>query len=212
MIWTLIPAKPFALAKQRLSPRLSAAQRAVLARDMLKRTIHVAREAAGGDPVAVVTHDPAVAMVARSSGALCMASEGCEGLNAELQHAAASLPATDAVLVLHADLPLLAAGDLTAIRASNIPFTIAPDHARCGTNALLQRHASRIFAFGENSFERHCAHAARLGLHIAEIVRMGLTHDLDEPHQLSWLAEPPCLPAGYFHKPWRPTDRPPLVP
>lgn len=186
-VLTLIPAKAFCQSKQRLAGLLSAHERARLSASLLTRTIGTARIALGTQPIVVVTSDPGVAQTALAAGADQVFRPNCEGLNPHLAEAAAAvpallgLPATFPLLVLHADLPTLAAADLTALCNAQRPVVIAPDHTGTGTNALLHRTAERFFAFGSGSCPRHTAEATRRGLTATHIHRPGLAHDLDDP-------------------------------
>jgi 2-phospho-L-lactate guanylyltransferase len=180
-LWTLIPAKPFAQAKQRLSPVLSAEERAALCAQMLARTIATVRSVVGAQHIVVVSTDAGVARCARRAGADHVHAAPCQGLNAELSDAAARVPPNAPMLVLHADLPHLMADDVAAMLAADAPVVLAPDHLGRGTNALLHRHRERFFAFGIDSFAQHMQLARDRGLSVARIDRPGLAHDVDQP-------------------------------
>jgi 2-phospho-L-lactate/phosphoenolpyruvate guanylyltransferase len=99
------------------------------------------------------------------------------GLNAELNALVESQRPTR-LLVIHADLPLVSADDIAAlIMGDGVACTIAPDRHGTGTNALALVEPSGFdFAFGPNSFTRHCAAAegkARV------VTRLGLGLDID---------------------------------
>jgi 2-phospho-L-lactate/phosphoenolpyruvate guanylyltransferase len=186
MVWTLIPAKAFATAKQRLSPVLDDTQRAALAEALLRRTIAVAK-AAFGEPVLVVTPDRPVGAVALDAGADRVLEVAAMGLNAELAQAARQVRDDAELLVLHADLPLLEPDDLRRLVASDGDVVIACDRHGLGTNALLLRTRARFFAFGEDSHAQHRGEAAARKL-IARTVRApGLSDDLDDPADWSRL-------------------------
>ena len=110
-------------------------------------------------------------------GTAWLADRGA-GLNAELDRILATLEKP--LLVIHADLPLLAAADVRALIAAAEAHgaAIAPDRASVGTNAIAlfaRTPASFGFAFGDASFARH-----RLILPGAAIVRRrGLALDVD---------------------------------
>jgi 2-phospho-L-lactate guanylyltransferase len=80
-------------------------------------------------------------------------------------------------LVIHADLPLLSVDDIAALLTGDgASSAIAPDRHGSGTNALaLVEPRGFDFAFGPNSFTRHCV-AAR-GARI--VTRLGLGLDID---------------------------------
>ncbi len=104
------------------------------------------------------------------------------GLNCELTAWRDRERSTD-VLIIHADLPLLSTGDVDALVAAARPtgWAIAPDRHDRGTNALaLAGGRTRDFAFGADSFARHCAHTPQ-----AAVVRtLGLGLDVDTPEDL----------------------------
>ena len=180
MICTLIPAKSFSDAKQRLSAVASPQERAAIARNLLTRTVKTVRTALGDAPIMVVTDDPAVAHVAREAGADNGFVSEQEGLNGQLSHASLYAPNSADLLVLHADLPLLGEDDLHALLKSTAPVTIAPDRRGVGTNALLLRNGVRYFFFGEDSAARHRQGARLAGVPCNEVQRKGLSFDLDE--------------------------------
>ena len=187
-LWTLIPAKSFATAKQRLHPVLAPDARASLSAFLLTRTINIVREAMGDMPVAVVSSDPAVAASARAAGVDWVQQSARSGLNEELRDAAEMLSAGAGCLVIHTDLPLLQAADISALLAVPGDVVLASDHTGTGTNAMLHRaKTSPIFAFGSDSFRRHAETYHARGLQTATIIRTGLARDLDEPNDLQFL-------------------------
>jgi len=180
MLWTLIPAKSFPHAKRRLAPVLSEAERAALGAALLTRTVRVAKAAFPAQPVLVVATGEDAAQAALAAGADRAIAPMAEGLNPQLAEAARQVPPADALLVLHADLPLLTPADLAALAAAPGPVVIAPDHRGEGTNALLQRTADRFFAFGPGSCARHGGETAARGMAPTLLPRPGLARDLDE--------------------------------
>jgi 2-phospho-L-lactate guanylyltransferase len=188
-LWTLIPVKSFREAKQRLAPVLDAAEREALSVRMLAQTLRTVRKAVGDQPVMVVAADPEVVLFARSLGADNVYVAPVTGLNEELSHAAAAVPHEAALLVVHADLPGLQAGDIHALLSTTAPVAIAPDYAGTGTNALLQRQPDRFFAFGADSCARHLELARERGLTVERIDNPGLSDDLDSADDWSRLMQ-----------------------
>lgn len=127
------------------------------------------------------------------------------GLNAALSQArrAALLEGADAVLVLHADLPLLtpqAIEDLVAALRGGAGAVIAPDRHRSGTNALLLRPPAALpFLFGRRSFARHVQAAWEHDLPYVVAADPAFATDLDTPEDLAWLRE--CV-ANAGGDPW----------
>jgi 2-phospho-L-lactate guanylyltransferase len=189
-LWAIIPAKPFAAAKTRLSAALADDEREALARGMLERTLATAIAVGGISKVVVVTRDPEAQALARAHRAEVVE----EGEGADLNEAvrlatsAALRGGAEAVLVLPTDLPLLLPGDLDALveRCSPPPaVVVAPDRFRRGTNALLVAPPALIeYGFGGDSFSIHLARAKAAGARLEICVRPGLRLDVDGPDDL----------------------------
>jgi 2-phospho-L-lactate guanylyltransferase len=116
------------------------------------------------------------------------------GLNAGLDQAreAAEADGADRLLVLHGDLPNLAADDVLALvdaMAGEPSVAIAPDRLGTGTNGLALSPPGVIgFRFGTGSFAAHLTEAQAAGVEPAVVVRPGLAFDLDTPADLArWL-------------------------
>ena len=104
------------------------------------------------------------------------------GLNAEL-NALVELQRPTRLLVIHADLPLVSIDDIAAlISGDGAACAIAPDRHGSGTNALaLVEPLGFDFAFGPDSFMRHCA-AAKGKARV--VTRLGLELDIDTADDL----------------------------
>lgn len=192
-VYCIIPAKPYAEAKSRLSPVLTDAQRTTLSRWLLRRTLRLALAVAGR--VVVVSRDRALLMHAKAAGAWGLL-ETSPGLNPALTQAArfAQVRGASGVLILPTDLPRLKAQDLEAILAlgtASPTAVIAPCRHETGTNALLVRPPDLIqFAFGPDSFAAHCAAARAAGVE-PDIYRAdSIAFDLDTPED--WELETVC--------------------
>ena len=185
-ICAIIPVKPFRRAKSRLSPVMSKPIRAALARALLSRTLDTLASCSLPLEICVISRDMTALDLARRHGATALA-ESESGLNAALNQARewALTRGARVLLVLPADLPQLACGDiLTMFGLAREPrcVVIAPDARGEGTNALLLRPPDVLnFAFGPQSFYEHCAQAetSQLALHIYRSPTVAL--DLDTP-------------------------------
>lgn len=193
MLWTLIPAKSFHLSKRRLTAVLDERQRAALSAALLAHTVRVAKAAFGSQPVIVVAGGEDAGAAAREAGADEAILATADGLNPQLAEAAARVPDDAALLVLHADLPLLEREDLAALAAEPGSVVLAPDHWGEGTNALLQRTPDRFFAFGQGSRARHEHEAAIRGLSVTPVKRAGLARDLDDADDWAALERRLCV-------------------
>lgn len=189
-LWAIVPVKPLRRGKSRLAGALTEDERAVLNQDLLERTLQTLSTLKELDQVLVVSRDAHALTIARNYGAKTVQEDGQPHLNTALTRATviAQVHATQGVLILPADLPLLRADDVLALidRAAKPPVVvIAPDRHRKGTNALLMVPAGLIeYEFGEDSFEKHCERARQAGaqLEIVELPSLGL--DLDLPEDL----------------------------
>ncbi len=200
-IFAIIPVKPFASGKARLSPVLSPEARKALCRRLFLHVIDTACATPGLAGIVVVSADETVRVIAEARGAQCIdeprsGPAGPDALNAALTLARDEAMArlASAILVLPADLAFVTAADIGAMIAAGSAdpgglVTIAPDGKQEGTNALLLSPPDLIgFSFGTASFDAHCAAAVRAGLKPAIVERPGLEFDVDAPEDLSRIA------------------------
>lgn len=215
----VVPVKRLAEAKRRLAPVLTDEERLALSWSLLRHVLAVVQQAQEALPARglVISGDSAVLRAADTLGLALLDEASPPGagaparvsaensnsspdspLNAALEQAAlwACREGASALLVLPADLPLVALEDVEALwrasqqLASPSSLVIAPDGRGAGTNALLVRPPDALrFQFGPDSFRRHCQQAQRLGLacHIHRSPRLEL--DVDLPGDLAGPAE-----------------------
>ncbi|HEX4157289.1 MAG TPA: 2-phospho-L-lactate guanylyltransferase [Rhizomicrobium sp.] len=179
----ILPVKPFAEAKQRLAPAMTAAARARLAEQMFLHVFATARAFAGAPGIIVISRGTDALAFATGQGAIALAEQPLSDLNGALRQASAFARKSGAakLLVAASDLPLLGEADLAALAGHDC--AIAPDRHGRGTNALLWP-ATLDFHFGENSFEHHRAIASSAGSEAHIVTRPGLAHDIDVPADL----------------------------
>jgi len=185
-VWVVIPVKPPGEAKTRLAQVLGLDQRARLAQSMLQH-VYSAAKGASGDLRIALLGPSRLGLPAQ----ICLLDDPGGGLNAAVASALAEITAQRAerMVVLFADLPHLTSGEVA--RLTNMTGSvvgIAPDRHGSGTNALslpLPAAARFGFAFGRDSFARHCAETERLGLKAEIIDSPGLASDIDVPGDLS---------------------------
>jgi 2-phospho-L-lactate guanylyltransferase len=166
--WTLvIPLKPLARAKSRLSDAASDALRPGLALAFAQDTVAAALACAAVRDVAVVTDDPLAARELGGLGAHVVAEATAGGgLNAALAHGASVVrrgrPAA-AVAALNADLPALRPVELARVldAAAEFPRAFLPDAAGIGTTLLTASPGRELRPeFGTDSRARHAASGA----------------------------------------------------
>lgn len=178
----VIPVKAFAVAKVRLAPALSPAERAALARSMATGVVG----AAGDLPVTVVCDDDEVASWATALGVEVAWTPGL-GLDGAVAAGVAHVAAAGAVwaMVAHADLPL--ARDLAHLVPDDLggSAVLVPDRHRDGSNVVGVPAGSGFgFAYGPGSFGRHHAEALRCGLTVEVRDDPHLGWDIDRPADL----------------------------
>ena len=183
-ITALVPLKPPSEAKARLAGLLLPNERAELARV----TFRTVADALFGASVPCVVLTPSVreaADLTAGRGALIAELPSLKGFNAQLEAAldGGTFEGGDAVLILHADLPLATSGALrllvTAARRDPNGVTMVRS-ADGGTNAMVLP-LPRPFAlhYGSGSFALHAdaARAAGIAVHTHQSPEIAL--DLD---------------------------------
>lgn len=142
MQWTLVvPVKPLARAKSRLSDTADDGVRPGLALAFAQDTVAAALACPAVADVAVVTDDARAGRELAALGAGIVADEPGGGLNAALAHGAAVVRAARPeipVAALNADLPALRPAELARVlaAATQFPRSFLPDAAGIGTTLL----------------------------------------------------------------------------
>jgi len=188
-LWVVVPVRSFRDGKRRLAPVLEVAQRTALVQWLLARTLNQATEFPGVSRTLVVTACRDVSAWVSNLGIGVVEESGMAGLNSALRQAQQTVVALGGsrMLVVSSDLPLLEARDLRhlADAASEGVLALAPDRTDQGTNAMcLPVSRPFDFAFGSNSFSRHCERAHVLDLESVIVRRPGLAFDVDLPVDL----------------------------
>jgi 2-phospho-L-lactate guanylyltransferase len=204
-VWAIVPVKPLAEAKSRLSEVLTAEERQWLSRHMLDKVLAVLLDHPALAGTVVVSRDPAALHGLPGRGLTGLAETGRD-LNAALRQATNWICERqgDAVLVLPADVPLVEPEDVTTmvgLAQEDRCAVIAPCRREEGTNALLVRPAGAIdYTFGPGSFARHCRQAEAHGLAVHVYRSASLALDIDQPADLTEYANtlPPTFPLPPF--------------
>jgi 2-phospho-L-lactate/phosphoenolpyruvate guanylyltransferase len=180
----IVPMKPLAHAKARLSEVLDSDQRRALSLAMLTDVVRAARAL---DVVWVLNSDEDAASVARAEGAEPKPDPAPgEGLNASLDAATvmAAEHGADGVLVVSADCPAARQDDVRAL-AIGRGVVMAPDRYGTGTNALWRSPPGVIqTSFGGNSRRSHTALAHVHGVPFAVLPLARVALDVDRPADL----------------------------
>lgn len=195
MARALVPLKDLVQAKSRLAGVLRPSERRALAQAMAEDVLTVLSRHRDITQVTVVSDDPGAGLLAARYATDCWseAALGCRGLNAVVQRASARLlaAAAEPLIVLHADLPLLSAADISAVlqcRQQLGGLVIASDVCGAGTNLLAFDRASEPqFCFGADSCASHLAWARAAGVPAQVLQRPGIGLDVDEARDLALL-------------------------
>lgn len=197
--WAVVPLKGAPSAKSRLAEGLAADERAALARHMAGDVLAALRAARGLDGIALLA-PPGVA-AELGAGWRHLPDDPAGGLNGNLEAAAATLGREGAgtLLVVHADLPGLAAGDVEALLAAHRAaadqgpaVTLAPAARDGGTNGLAVSPPGAIpWCFGADSARRHREAAAERGIRCTSVDLPGFARDVDTMDDVAWLCATP---------------------
>jgi 2-phospho-L-lactate/phosphoenolpyruvate guanylyltransferase len=189
--WVIIPVKPLNRAKSRLATVLTPEQRHNLAESMFR---HVLTEVSAVPQILgtlVISRDAKALSIAREYRARTLQETGTPDLNAALMRATQVILSwgSDSILVLPADLPLVAAEDIANIiqMGRGIPSVVlASDKNQDGTNALFMRPPGVIdFAYGLGSYDRHVALAQAAGVAVKTYYSERLALDIDVSDDLA---------------------------
>jgi 2-phospho-L-lactate guanylyltransferase len=164
--WTLVvPLKPLARAKSRLSDTATDAVRPALALAFAQDTVAAALACTAVHGVVVVTDDALAGRELAALGARIVPddppSDPSNGLNAALRHGAALVRAVrphGPTAALNADLPALRPAELGRVlqAAAEFPRAFLPDAAGTGTTLLAAAPGRALRpAFGPDSRLRH---------------------------------------------------------
>jgi len=194
-LWAIVPVKPLRRGKSRLANVLTHEERTNLNRHLLENTLDTLNGIPEIEHVLVVSRDSEALAMARDQGARTVLENGHSDLNIALARATvvAKTYATQGVLILPVDLPLITVEDIRVMldKVKDPPVVVvAPDRCKNGTNALLVCPAGLIeYHYGDGSFERHCDLAREVGarLEICELPSIAL--DLDNPEDLELVAQ-----------------------
>jgi 2-phospho-L-lactate guanylyltransferase len=193
-LWAAVPFRGLADPKRRLASLLSLPERQALARAMLTDVLRAIQAAGLFERVLLVSREPAALELASELGAEPLEERGRTGYRAAAAQAAAVALAAgaEALVVLPADLPLLAAGDLKELVAVSrrAAVVLAPAAAGGGTNAMLTRPPGAIpFRYGRGSLEAHWLEARQRRLRCGFCLAPGLALDVDRPVDLRAVLE-----------------------
>lgn len=209
MAQALVPLKDLAEAKTRLAGVLRPTARRALAQAMVEDVLGVLSTHPQIGRVALVSDDPCASLLAAryeidnwSEQSLYGARDLARGLNSVVLAASERMLALapGPLLVLHADLPLLCRGDISAIlRRQELSrgLVIACDRHGTGSNVLAFDSASMPrFCFGADSCQRHLSVARDAGFPASVMRRQGTAIDVDDARDIAALLRVYTQPVG----------------
>ena len=192
-IWCVIPIKDLVNAKTRLAPALTPEERQGLFQAMAEDVLAAAANAVGLAGTLVLTNDHSASELAKRYGARVDGEPENIGHSEAVERAARLLKeeGAEGVLTLPADVPLVTPSEIDLMIAQHPKarpaMSIAPDHARRGSNCLVLTPGDLIsLHFGHVSFEPHLAEASKAGV-VPNIIEdlIGIAIDVDTPEDLA---------------------------
>ncbi|MEJ7837436.1 MAG: 2-phospho-L-lactate guanylyltransferase [Thermomicrobiales bacterium] len=192
----IIPLRNREGGKTRLAESFTPLQRERLVRAMAETVLDAVLSSGEASQIVLVTRDPVFAQEVigpRTGVRIVHQPARFPGLTGALDFGRESATSTS-ILVLFADLPMIAVQDIRAVAASESRVVLLPDRHRNGTNGVLVRHdpdAEFQFRFGESSFSKHMLETDRLWWDRDVIERNGTATDLDTV--TDWLELPERL-------------------
>lgn len=191
----VIPFGALERAKTRLGAYLSSVQRQTLAVAMLNDCIVALQQAKTVSRIVVVGPMSNKKLLTLPTGATYQL-EGKPTLNGAVAVIVRAIPANDAVLVIHADLPTLTGADVDVFVASTPANGVAlAAAADGGTPAICSTVGTAWqWQFGPHSFRLHQDAAAKAGIPVAVERRSSLTLDVDTPEDIAALDSSRCGP------------------
>jgi 2-phospho-L-lactate guanylyltransferase len=187
-VHAVVPVKALEKSKTRLSSILHPKERAQLTMAMLMDVLSALRKSSIIDSIMVVSTDRNVLRLGQQLGINSLRETPKRGLNGAINQVIGRCKwENSAVLVVHADLPLLTPREVdTFLReAQGCSVTIGPSKDEIGTNAMVLNPARVIRpAFGKESYKRHISILHRKKLHFKVQSSQGFGFDIDEPEDL----------------------------
>lgn len=185
----IVPLNILSKSKARLSPLLRPTDRAQLTIAMLADVLSALRKSAKISSVTVVSADKSATRIVRWFGANFVWEGRRRGLNKALRLAIrkSERRGCSAVLVIHADLPLVTPREIDSFlsKARGYPVALNPSRNGSGTNALLLKPPQIIQpTFGERSFRKHVSLANQKKVRYRVVRFRGISFDVDEPRDL----------------------------
>ncbi len=202
-MWCVLPLKPTAFAKHRLSQLLSPIERAGLMAAMAEDIILTLLRCNRINNILITSTEVYAARLAKKYRLHLLACPSDSNLNSAVSNAAEYLQRchVETMLVLHGDLPQVLASDidyiidthLKLVQLQSKAITIAPDNTGKGSNVLCCTPTNVIpFLYGPNSLRQHENVAHYYGVPFQLCFTESTAHDIDHPEDLAKFAATLC--------------------
>jgi 2-phospho-L-lactate guanylyltransferase len=187
-IWAIVPVKPLAHGKSRLSSVLNTDERMSLNIRLLKKTLETISNVPEIEKTLIVTNDPEVVKITQLFHFdVCIEENEC-GMNRALDRGIDILKRNQvrSAIILPSDLPFVTVREIQVMikmGSESKAMVIAPDRKKQGTNAIFYHSLEKVdFEFGPMSFDKHVKSAKANGVPICifESDTFGLDIDLPE--------------------------------
>lgn len=194
--WAVVPIKALVGVKSRLASVLDDAARADFVKAMARDVLAALKSVTALDGIAVVTHDPAVAALAKEEGVAGLDDSAASGLSSAIALAGDALKEKGAghLLVILADTPRLKPHEIEAAlhaydSAPGPSLVLAPSRDGDGSNLMIFAPSAFKLAYGPGSAAAHEAAAKEAGLAVIRLHLEGAGHDLDTPQDFEDLLD-----------------------
>ena len=192
-MWAIVPLKSLETAKQRLASFLSPSERRDLMLAMARDVLNALCQSDLLSGILIVSRTTEADALAQTFSTERFAESPDADLPAALTQASAHLSAhfgARGVMVIPADVPLLATTEVDALLKCHETVSVVPDSDNLGTNCLICTPPDVIgFIFDGKSFKPHVDAAFARGITPRIVPSPGFALDIDTVEDLKTLLE-----------------------